>query len=406
MTGNILIFTQWSFKDALIQTYTLPYIDIIREAISPGRKIILVTAEQASIALSKEENDQVNKDWKKRNMQLLSEPYKRFGLRKLFASVGNLSKIIGIIRKEKIKTIHAFCTPAGGIAYILSKLTGADLVIDSYEPHAEAMVENGTWKKGGLAFRILFSLEKKQTRKAKALIGTTAGMKQYAAEKYGVQVKNFFVKPACVDLEKFSPKEKNVHLLRELELENKIVCVYAGKLGGIYFKAEVFDFIKACYDNWIDEFRFLMLTNASREEIDAECSRVGLAPEVVLSRFVFHNEIPGYLTLGDFAINPVKPVPTKKYCTSIKDGEYWAMGLPVVISRNISDDSAIIEQENIGVGMDFADRSQFTSALMRLEDFLKTKNTLKEKIRQIAKQYRSYGIAEDIYKKIYGNGLI
>ena len=406
MTGNILIFTQWSFKDALIQTYTLPYIDIIREAISPGRKIILVTAEQASIALSKEENDQVNKDWKKRNMQLLSEPYKRFGLRKLFASVGNLSKIIGIIRKEKIKTIHAFCTPAGGIAYILSKLTGADLVIDSYEPHAEAMVENGTWKKGGLAFRILFSLEKKQTRKAKALIGTTAGMKQYAAEKYGVQVKNFFVKPACVDLEKFSPKEKNVHLLRELELENKIVCVYAGKLGGIYFKAEVFDFIKACYDNWIDEFRFLMLTNASREEIDAECRRVGLAPEVVISRFVFHNEIPGYLTLGDFAINPVKPVPTKKYCTSIKDGEYWAMGLPVVISRNISDDSAIIEQENIGVGMDFADRSQFTSALMRLEDFLKTKNTLKEKIRRIAKQYRSYGIAEDIYKKIYGNGLI
>ena len=182
--------------------------------------------------------------------------------------------------------------------------------------------------------------------------------------------------------------------------------MYAGKLGGIYFKAEVFDFIKACYDNWIDEFRFLMLTNASREEIDAECSRVGLAPEVVISRFVFHNEIPGYLTLGDFAINPVKPVPTKKYCTSIKDGEYWAMGLPVVISRNISDDSAIIEQENIGVGMDFADRSQFTSALMRLEDFLKTKNTLKEKIRQIAKQYRSYGIAEDIYKKIYGNGLI
>ena len=71
MTGNILIFTQWSFKDALIQTYTLPYIDIIREAISPGRKIILVTAEQASIALSKEENDQVNKDWKKKKYAIV-----------------------------------------------------------------------------------------------------------------------------------------------------------------------------------------------------------------------------------------------------------------------------------------------------------------------------------------------
>ena len=55
--GNILVFTQWSFKDALIQTYTLPYIDIIREIISSERKIILVTAEQGHIALSKEEID-------------------------------------------------------------------------------------------------------------------------------------------------------------------------------------------------------------------------------------------------------------------------------------------------------------------------------------------------------------
>ena len=138
--GNILVFTQWSFKDALIQTYTLPYIDIIRETISPGIKVILVTAEQPHIALSKEEADQINNEWKKRNMELLPGPYKRFGLKKLVASAGNLSKLIGVIRKEKIKTIHAFCTPAGGIAYLLSKFTGADLIIDSYEPHAESMV--------------------------------------------------------------------------------------------------------------------------------------------------------------------------------------------------------------------------------------------------------------------------
>ena len=123
---------------------------------------------------------------------------------------------------------------------MLSKFTGAELVIDSYEPHAESMVENGTWKKDGLAYKILFSLEKKQTQRAKALIGTTAGMKQYALEKYGVEVKNFFVKPACVDLEKFSPSEKDSKLLKEFGFENKIVCVYAGKLGGIYFKRRSF----------------------------------------------------------------------------------------------------------------------------------------------------------------------
>ena len=42
LDGNILVFTQWSFKDALVQTYTLPYAAIIRKIISPERKIILL----------------------------------------------------------------------------------------------------------------------------------------------------------------------------------------------------------------------------------------------------------------------------------------------------------------------------------------------------------------------------
>jgi glycosyltransferase involved in cell wall biosynthesis len=399
--GNILVFTQWSFKDALVQTYTLPYIDIIRQIISSERKIFLVTSEQEKIALSNDEIVQINKDWRKRNMTLLPEPYKRFGFKKMLAAIGNLRKLISIVNKEKIKTIHAFCTPAGSIAYLLSKFTGADLIIDSYEPHAEAMVENGTWKKNGAAYKILFSLEKKQTQRAKALIGTTAGMRQYALKRYGVDVKNFFVKPACVDLKKFFPSQKDASLLKELGFENKIVCVYAGKLGGIYLKKEVFDLIRLCYDHWKDDFRFLILTNASREEINIELQRLGIPDHAVISRSVFHNEIPGYLSLGDFAINPVKPVPTKRYCTSIKDGEYWAMGLPVVISPNISDDSDIIAKENAGIVVDFSDKTSLSESINKLEILMNDKPALKEKLRQLAIRYRSFEIAEKVYKKIY-----
>jgi len=401
--GNILVFTQWSFKDALVQTYTLPYVDIIREIISPDRKIILVTAEQEQIALSTDEIAQINKEWVNRNMQLLPEPYKRFGLTKMLKATGNLARLLRVIKQEKIKTIHAFCTPAGSIAYVLAKFSDSELIIDSYEPHAESMVENGTWKKDGMAYKILFSLERKQTQRAKALIATTAGMKQYALDKYGVEIKNFFVKPACVDLIKFFPAEKDHSLLKKLDLENKVVCVYAGKLGGIYLKKEVFDFIKSCCDHWKDNFRFLMLTNASREEINSELQRTGLPDDVVISKFVFHHEIPVYLSLGDFAINPVKQVPTKKYCTSIKDGEYWAMGLPVIISPNISDDSAIIERENIGVIMDFTDDHQFLNTIKKIEALLKNKSDLQKRIRQIGERYRSYSIAENVYRSIYSN---
>jgi glycosyltransferase involved in cell wall biosynthesis len=262
------------------------------------------------------------------------------------------------------------------------------------------MVENGTWNKNGMAYRVLFTLEKKLTKKAEVLIATTAGMKQYTLEKYGVDVKQFYVKPACVDLDKFMPKEKDPVLVKELQLENKIVAVYAGKLGGIYLKEEVFDFIRACYDKWKDGFRFLLLTNADKKEIDTEMQRVQLPPEVIISRFVFHDDVPRYLTLGDLGINPVKPVPTKRYCTSIKDGEYWAMGLPVVISPGISDDSAIMEKNETGVVLDFRNPSLFPAALEKMKAIISNPE-VKEKIRTIANEYRSYTIAEKIYKEIY-----
>lgn len=401
--ANILVLTQWSYKDALVQTYTLPYVEIMRKIISSDRKIFVVTAEQSHLALSPAEVNQINYEWSARNMCLVPQTYRSFSVKKIAASVRNIIELTRIIRKERVRTIHAFCTPAGSIAYLLSKFSGADLVIDSYEPHAEAMVENGTWKRNGLAFQILFRLEKLQSRQAKTLIAASSGMKQYALEKYDLKGKIFFVKPACVDFEKFSPNEKNRTLLKEMGLENKIICVYAGKLGGIYLKEEVFDFIKACYNHWNDEFRFLLLTNSSDEIIKTELQRTELPQKIVLKRFVYHNEIPNHLSLGDFAINPVKPVPTKRFCTSIKDGEYWAMGLPVMISPNISDDSDIIRENKIGVVADFRKKEELPEAVRQMDFLLKnnTRESLQKKIFEVAKKYRSFDIARKIYPMIY-----
>ena len=188
LSGNILILTQWSFKDALVQAYTLSYVDIIRNLIPVERKIIVVTSEQKHLAMTDEEIMKLNSDWRKKNMFLRALKYKRFGIWKLLSAVGQLFSLYRLIKKEKIKIIHAFCTTAGSFAYLLSKLTGAILIIDSYEPHAEAQVENGTWKKNGLAYRILFAFEKRMTGQAAVIIGTTEGMRQYALEKFKVRV--------------------------------------------------------------------------------------------------------------------------------------------------------------------------------------------------------------------------
>lgn len=392
--NNILVLTYWSLNDALIQTYTLPYVKIIAENIPDNNEIFLVTLDK-----SNEKNN-----FTENKIQNISIQYFPFGLRGFIMWVKILFKLTLLIKQKKIKTIHAWCTPAGMIGYILSLLTGCDLIIDSYEPHAEAMVENGTWKKNSFAFKLLFKFEKLQTKKAKYLIATTTGMIDYAKQKYFHFNNNFFVKPACVNLELFSKHNiKNKALLKKYNLENKLICVYAGKFGGIYLDKEVFDFFKVAEDYWNNKFVALILSSHTESEIEHLRIQSNLKKESILHMFVKHSEVPDYMGLADFAITPVKSVPTKRYCTPIKNGEYWALGLPVVSTKNISDDSQLIKEQHIGSIIENLDADSYRKSIIEIDNLLKstTKEELFYKIRSIAIEYRSFSIASDIYKKIY-----
>jgi glycosyltransferase involved in cell wall biosynthesis len=290
------------------------------------------------------------------------------------------------------------------IGTLLAWYTRRRVIIDSYEPHAEAMVENGSWKPNGIAFRVLMHFEKKQTRRAAYLISATEGMKTYARETYGHRKDNFFVKPACVNLELFSEKNlKKPALLTELGLEGKIVCVYAGKLGGIYLDKEVFDFFAAAQRLWSDNFHVLMLTNHSEDELQAFAATAGFDPKALTTRFVAHSDIPDYMGLGDFGITPVKPVPTKRYCTPIKNGEYWALGLPVVTTPHISDDSDIIAENAAGSIITSFDAEGYRDALLTIQRILEhDRRAIYRKIRPLAEKYRNFAVAEKIYAAIYG----
>jgi glycosyltransferase involved in cell wall biosynthesis len=401
--NNILILTYWSFPDALIQTYTLPYVRIIRENLSSDSSIFLLTLEKNYSTLSLEKKNEIKDSLQKEGITWLPFPYKAFGISAFFMWIKVGAQLAKLIISNRIATIHSWCTPAGAIGYLLANALNRKLILDSFEPHAESMVENGTWRRESLAFKLLFWLEKKQTQKATYIISATEGMREYAKRKYNVDIENFFVKPACVDLDLFSNDVLNdQQLRRQLGLENKIVCVYAGKFGGIYLEDDIFDFINIAASHWGEAFRFLILTNHSREEIAAYCNRANVKLDCIVMKFVPHNEVPRYMGLADFAITPVKPIPTKRYCTPIKDGEYWALGLPIVISKNISDDSDIIETNNIGVVLNTFSREAYQDAVLKI-DVLRKQSDLRERIQSIAKKYRSFDIAEKVYREVYGN---
>lgn len=400
---NILVVTYWSYNDALIQTYTLPYLKIISQKLPKGSTIYLMTLEQGSGRLKENEVIEVQKQLAAHNIVLITKPYIHFGFRAILNWIRIIFSLVSLIKKRKIKYIHAFCTDAAAAGCLLNVFTGIPLIVDSYEPHAEPMLESGTWRRNSMAFQILFFFEKWQSKLAISVIACVEKMKEYAQASYGVVPQNFYVIPACIDFELFSKESiKDVSLLDEMDFNDKIVLVYAGKFGGSYLREEVFEFFKVTSDYYGDKLRILLLNNQEEELINNWCNEAGLDRTIIKKKFVMHHDVPKYIGLADFAITPFVPVPSKRYGSPIKTGEYWALGLPVVITRNISDDSSIIEENGIGAIIDL-DKDSYLKAVKKIDGLLRnnSKEELYKKINSIARKYRSFEIADNVYTSLY-----
>src|SRR5690606_18802981 len=108
--------------------------------------------------------------------------------------------------------------------------------------------------------------------------------------------------------------------------------------------------------------------------------------------FVENKFIADYIGLADFAITPFVPVPSKRYGSPIKTGEYWAVGLPVIITKDISTDSDIISQNNCGYVLQDLSLEEYQKAIIKIDSliFNKEKLDIYKSIRPLAEKYRNF----------------
>ena len=85
---NLLILTYWSYKDALIQTYTLPYVRIIRKNLPQKSKIYLFTIEQDFYKMSDDEWKIEKQKLATENIILLRVRYSKFGIKMMLKFIG------------------------------------------------------------------------------------------------------------------------------------------------------------------------------------------------------------------------------------------------------------------------------------------------------------------------------
>lgn len=305
-----------------------------------------------------------------------------------------------LIKKHNINTIICRSSLAGGMLLKVARKRSIPIIIESFEPHSEYMVDSGVWSRTDVRTRLSHLMEKRLKSEADFLFPVSENYR-LALINDGVDPSKIRVMPCVVQTQQFdlnlSVREK---LRSELGWTDLVVGIYIGKFGGIYYDVEAFEQFREAFRFFEDRFALIIL---SAQEGVAELVERHLSKSVGASRVrvlsVPHDKVASYLACADFAFSTIKPAPSRKFCSPIKHGEYWASGLPIVVEEGIGDDSAIIAHEGGGV---ILRRPAYGDAFQKIDTMLKKKGRMEiyKHIRGLALKYRDEKTVYETYRDI------
>ncbi|MFZ1618020.1 MAG: glycosyltransferase [Flavobacteriales bacterium] len=306
-----------------------------------------------------------------------------------------------LVKRERIDLLNAKGSLAGGIAHVVSRLAHVPYMVESFEPHSAYMVDAGVWSKHGLYSSVMRRLEALQKRHALFLVTVTQNYRDTLIAE-GVDAARIKIIPSIVDLNQFAfDPSRRADIREEYGWKDCIVGVYVGKFGGLYYDREAFSIFEQARAVFGGRFRLLLLTNESAQNVNERLDLIGFPVELAEVHFVPHEQVPQWLSAADIAFSTIRYIPNGLYQSPVKDGEYWANGLPILLTTGVSDDHQIILREPwAGAIFDLGQPGSVQAALKHMADLFHA-GVDRERIMGLAREYRSIDIARSVYAEIF-----
>lgn len=393
MALKILYISYWSLSDPLTASAIFPYFPLMVE--EHGADVVFYTFETSRDRLAE------------LPFEMNGVEHRALHQRKLGSTLASKVELVLRGRRRLIAEAHsgkydlvfAKGSMAGTFAHMVHKATGLPYVVESYEPHSEYMAECGVWPRGGLRFRFFAHYEREQIKHAHRIITVTHNHRNDLIAQ-GMDPARVSVIPSITDLRTFAfdPTARSAKRAELGIAHGVLVGIYVGKFGGLYFDREAFVLFKQAMDHF-NGMHIIVLSPMDHDHIRARATEAGID----LNRFhvtsAQHRDVPAYLSAADIAFSPIKPAPVKLYQCPVKNGEYWANGLPILMTDRVADDHRLLRQ---GIG-----GSVFGPALEDLGEAFRTVGSIladpdhRHTLAGLARQYKSLDLARAVYADLF-----
>ncbi len=387
---KVLFISYWGIQEGLSRATVVPHVKILSQ-FNDVKKIYLVSIEREQGIESEQLGDKIN------HIPIYSLSFTLSLLDKFISYIRIPRMIIELVKKYDINVIITRGSSAGAFVTPIWKSIKIPVYVESFEPHAEYMQQTGTWSRWSLRYFLQIRSEINQQLLAAGLIPVAKNYENLLKTK-GINPERLRTVPCCVDKDKFkfSPNARN-RIRHELKIEHNTVGIYVGKFDGLYMKKEAFILFNLLF-SYFDNFFLLILTPHNLKFIRKQLIELNSSNYHVSK--VSHDEVPDYLSASDFGLALYKSFPANKYLSPIKVGEYWANGLPVLLTQGVGDESSFIEKEKGGALFEI---SNPTPAFRKIETVLKSQDH-RSRIPVLAEKYRSFERVRKVYREMIIDG--
>jgi len=301
------------------------------------------------------------------------------------------------IRSNNYDIIHAHLTEGGFIGNYSRSGKKIPLILDAQGSIVQEMISLGFIKPNSVKANLYTKFEKSVLSKVDSIIVSSDDLKKFYTEDYSISDSKITVVHDGVNTNLFSPRKKNIELLKELQLpDNSHIIVYLGSVErqqGIFLMLEsVAEVIKKRKDVF---FLFMGAeVDITLDQCMKKCSELGITEFVKFTGKMQYEKAAEYLSLGDIALSG-------KLSTTESDGKiltYMAMGLPVIcidtkINRTFLDELGIYVEKN--------NKIAYANQILELLSDVNRINKLSQLLRQRAEQQFSWEKSAKKINNIY-----
>lgn len=389
---NILYITYDGLLEPLGQSQVLAY----QEKLAKNFNIILFSYEKPS-------------DLKKNDLFLqikerVSQSSIKWIFRKYHKSPTLLSTFydlaIGIIHcsyivwKHEIKIIHARSYPPALIAVVLKKIFGIKFIFDMRGFWADERVDGGIWKKDSGIFKATKKLEKFFLLNADHIVSLTHAaineIEKFPYIKSGTLP--FSVISTCVDLNAFTPREKNIS-------GESFILGYLGTVGTWYLFEETVRAFQILLTQRPNS-KILIVNRGEHEFILLTLQRLMVPMESIELISANHADVPALIKKMHATVFFLKPFFSKQAAAPTKLGEFLASGVPALTNKGVGDMATILRDSNSGIVIDSFQEITIQKGIINLLA-LAEQDDIIDRCRKTAESNFSLNTGIKDYAKIY-----